>query len=160
MPFPTGYDETDSADMLILKNEMNGENGQISIDMGYDPSKGVQQNLNLINIAENNAEDPTPITGRLLVSDLLAAINTAPAQLAAQQVDDGKLVFIQGLLSRELEVDISAYLAGVQAVFVSQAPTILAAVNASLRDQARYEVLFGANTSKINKDQWRAARES
>ncbi len=159
MPFPTGYDASNPADVLILKNEMNGTHDAVSALMGYDPSKGVQQDLNLINLSKNNAESPTPTTGQLLVSDLLAAID--PGELSANQVDNRSLDYVAWLTARELETDISAYIDKLTGqVFETQAPATLAAILASLRDQARYEVLYGVNTLIINKDQWRAARDS
>lgn len=159
MPFPTGYNETDPADILLLKNEMNGLNGQISIDMDYGSViASVPQSLDLINLPENNAESPTPTTGQLKVRDMFVAID--PEDLDAQQVDDGKLVYVQGLMSRDFGEDVSMFLSQLKAIFSTGASRTLANLNAALREQARYEVLFGPGTIKINKDQWRTARDS
>ena len=160
MPFPTGYDETNPADVLILKNEGLGTHDAISALMGYDTVTSAQQKVTLINTPENNAQDPTPTTGQLLVSDLLDALNANPAELASNQVDNGKLVFVAALAHRELDQDLSRYISGLQTVFASQATNILAVINASLRNQARYEVLWGVDTPKITRIQWQDARES
>ncbi len=159
MPFPTGFDVNNPADLALLKAEMNGLNGPISIAMDYDSViTSVPKSIALINLPKNNAQDPTPTTGRLLVSDLFAAID--PSELSAQQVDNGKLIYVQGLMSRDLGENIAAYISQLQIIFGSQTPNTLAALTALLRDQARYEVLFGVDTSIITSDQWRTARDS
>ena len=159
MSFPDGYDATNQVDVLLLKNEMNGLNGQISIDMDY-PSviQSVPLSLDLINLPENNAQSPRPTTGQLTVFDMFVAVD--PEDMDAQQVDDGKLVYVQGLMNRDFSTDVSMFLPQLKAIFDSGAATTLANLNAALREQARYEVLFGEGTKKINKDEWRAARDS
>ena len=147
------FDQNDPADLAALKSEVNDD----PLGMGYAAfvDTSTKKLMDLLNLGENNLGGET--AGKLLVRDLFTAID--PEDLDAQQVDDGKLVYIQGLLNRDLSEDIAEWLPQIKLVFGSGAAATLGNLNSALRVLGRSEVLFGVGTNLSSKD-WAAARDS
>ena len=148
MPFDVGND----ADLLALKTEQATD----PIGMGYAAVDGAtKRTLALFNDGELNVGGET--IGSLSVRELCAAVD--PDEMSMNQVDSGKLRYVQAMMSQPFSEDVSAFLPKLLQVFDQSAPNTTASLVAALRRVSRVEILFGAGTT-ISKTDWFAARDS
>lgn len=149
------FDVTNPTHLAELKSEVNTD--PIGMDYASAGTK-TRKILDKLNLPENNVESPVPTTGQLTVGDLRTAID--PAEMGANQVDNGSLGYATALLSLpDPNEDLTDWIPQLKSVFANQAPNTLAALNAAFRDVSRAEVLFGIHTD-ITPTEWAAARDS
>jgi hypothetical protein len=146
------FDVNDPVDLAALKSEQAND----PVSMGYAAVDGqTQKTLGLFNDADSNVGGETTNL-ELTTAVLLTAM--VPADLGAQQVDDGERRYIESFLNRDFETVIEPWRAQIRDAFRTNSDTVIA-IDALFRDISRAEVLFGSGTV-ISKSDWIAARDS
>ena len=148
-----GFNRSDSADLLTLKNEVSVD----PISMGY--AAIVDQTnklLKLLNDPANNVGAET-VNTELTPEILLDTLDTT--ELGSNQVSAGERDWLQMVFQYGLRgADIEKYRTKIKAIFQSNSTTN-ANIDALIRTLSRVEVLFDPKTT-ISRDDWIAARNS
>lgn len=147
------FDRTNPSHLLALKNEVNLD----PAGMGYIPSGGTIDILNLLNLAENNVGGDTVLrpTEELDVPDIAAIIS--PAEYAALSEYDKE--WVKMFINKPAEEMLRPYQSKFLQLFPNGSVTRTAALALRPKPASRSEVLFGVNTF-ISRDDWFAARDS
>lgn len=146
------FDVTNPTHLASLKNEQSTD----PISMGYAAVEGhTRKTLALFNDPSLN------VGGEMANVELTAGVLLdvmVPADLGAQQVDDGERRYIESLMNRGFDESIERWRSQIRNALRTNSATVTA-IDALFQRISRAEVLFGKGPN-INADDWFAARDS
>lgn len=149
------FDNTNSADLLALKNEVNLD----PIGMGYASAAGTPPLLKLLNGPTDNVGGET--VGADFTADLVMKVIDSDDITIGAKFSEGNARWLDYLMNSASAIsNFADFESRFRAIFTDNPVTqTIQNLDAELKAISRAEVLFGIDTT-ISKADWLAARDS